>query len=564
MNNNFLLNKNNLNEEVYLKGWVKKIRKLGNLTFFDLRKETHLVQVVIEEKSKLNNLVQTLKNEDVIFLVGKVVERKSKNDNLYSGEIEINAKKIQIINKAKQTPLIIDNNTDALEPKRLEYRYLDLRREVNQKMLKQRSLLNQLIRSFFYEKDFIEIETPLITKSTVGGAGEFGILSKQKKDQNYSLVQSPQIYKQLLMYSGVSKYFQIAKCFRDEDSRSDRQLEFTQLDMEWNFIEKEDTINIINALLKEILFKFKKKENLEIAEMSYKDALKYYGTDKPDLRYENKIEDLTKYFSKSTYTFLSDSVLNNETIKGLYFKNKLSNNDLKKINETIKSQGSKGMAWLLVSEGEISGSLKNLKPKIKDKLRKHFNTNYGMLIVVYDKELSALEYIGRIRGIVAEKLNMIDESKDSLVWIKDFPLFIMDDNKKITYAHNPFTSPDEKGMKILNGKKELTTDLLLKIKSTAYDIVYNGTEIGGGAMRINEPQLQKQIFKLLGMKDKFIDQTFGWFLEAQTYGVPKHGGIALGIDRLLIILLNKSSIRDVIAFPKTSHGTDEMIKIIKG
>lgn len=561
MDNNFKLNKNNIGNTVELKGWVKKSRRLGELVFFDLRKEEEVVQVVVDSKSKFYEIAKKLRSEYVVSLKGKVVKRKEKNNNIPSGEIEIILSDLVIINESLQTPLIILDETDALEQKRMEYRYLDLRRNLNQKMLKQRSNFNKLIREYFYSNNFIEVETPIITKPTPGGAGEFKIISENHKGKYYSLVQSPQIYKQLLMYSGVSKYFQIAKCFRDEDSRADRQLEFTQLDCELSFTNQEEIIDLTNNLINKIIKNFGYEEINKFIKIKYIDAINNYGTDKPDLRFGNEIYDLTNILKETPIKFISDSILNNKKVKGIFFEGNLSNSEIKKIDETIKSQGSSGLSWIKINNNEISGSLKLLSNKNIDNIKSEMNIkNNGTIFFIIDENLKSLEYAGRIRLLVAEKLNLIDENKLSFLWVIDFPMFEKTDEGKIDSLHNPFTSVKEEHLKEFKEILPSDENNVLKLLSNSYDIVLNGTEIGGGSIRFSNSENQRKSFEIIGMSKKVIDENFGWLLEAQNYGVPTHGGIALGLDRILSILLKKNSIRDVIAFPKSSNGLDDMMK----
>ncbi len=559
--NNFKLNVKNIGDKVNLKGWVNKSRRLGELIFIDLRNEQDIVQVVVSSDSNAYEITNSIRNEFVISVFGEVIERKDKNPNIPSGDIEIKVSEIEIINKAEQTPMLIKDETDALEPKRLEYRYLDLRRNINQDILKKRSDLNRLIRNFFYENDFIEIETPIITKPTPGGAGELKVLSANHEDKYYSLVQSPQIYKQLLMYGGVSKYFQIARCFRDEDSRSDRQLEFTQLDLEMSFVKEEQVRNLINKLLKKIMYEIKGINiDEKIMEISYDEAMEKYGSDKPDLRFENTIYDLTNELIDTPINFISDSIELGKEVKAIWFDNaEISNSEIKKIEELIKSQGASGLAWAKINGDEISGSLKSLSDDNINIIKAKMNINNGILFMIIDNKIDALEYIGRIRLIIADKLNLIDENKFVFLWVTKFPLFEKNSEGNIESMHNPFTSINEDDLdKFRNLNKN--DDELLNIYSSAYDIVLNGSEIGGGSIRLSNISDQEKVFEHIGINKEDIEESFGWFLESQKYGIPEHGGIALGMDRILSILFNKSSIRDVIAFPKTTSGTDEMMK----
>lgn len=561
MKNNFKLDKNNINESVELKGWISKSRRLGELIFIDLRSGKEIVQAVINSESKAYEIANSLRSEYVISIKGIVVERKDSNPDLYSGEIEIQVEDINIINKAEQTPMIIKDETDALEPKRLEYRYLDLRRNINQEMLIARSKFNKIIRDHFYEADFLEIETPIITKPTPGGAGEFKVLSENHEGKYYSLVQSPQIYKQLLMYGGVNRYFQIARCFRDEDSRADRQLEFTQLDIEVAFAKQEAIINEINNLLIKIVKEFKGEDVSSFPIITYQKAMDKYGSDKPDIRFGNEIHDVTNLLKETPVNFILNEINSGKEVKAIFFEGDISNGEIKKLEDLIKSQGASGLAWARFDGEEVSGSLKSLSAENLFALKEELNINSnGIMFMVIDNKLDALEYIGRVRLNVADKLGLIDEDKLSFLWVVDFPLFEKNSQGEIESMHNPFTSiKDEHKDKFksltINDKEELLNTL-----SNAYDIVLNGSEIGGGSTRISDPEEQDKVFELIGITEEEIISNFGWFLEAQKYGVPEHGGIALGLDRILSILLKKESIRDVIAFPKTSNGTDEMMK----
>ncbi len=561
MNNNFRLRLNNINEEVELKGWINKSRRLGELVFFDIRKGQDLVQCVVTKESNAHEIANSLRTEFVVSVKGKVAERKDKNPELPSGDIEVIVDSIEIINKSEQTPMLIRDETDALEAKRLEYRYLDLRRNVNQSILKERSKMNRIIREFFYDLDFTEVETPIITKPTPGGAGEFKVISENHEGKYYSLVQSPQIYKQLLMYGGMDKYFQIARCFRDEDSRSDRQLEFTQLDLEQAFTTQEEVRTNINNLLIKLTKEIKGVEIDSIPVMTYEDAMTKYGSDKPDIRFGNEIFDLTEELKETPLNFIKDGISSGKEVKAIYFEDELSNGEIKKLEEIIKSQGASGLAWAKFNEEDIAGSLKSLSHENVNDIKTKINiNNKGMLLMIIDEKYDALEYIGRVRLLVAEKLNLIDQNVFAFTWVVDFPLFEKNSEGNLEAMHNPFTSiKDEHKDKFktlsINDKEDL-----LSISSNAYDIVLNGFEIGGGAIRISNAEEQDKVFELIGITPEEIESNFGWFLEAQKYGIPQHGGIALGLDRILAILLGTNSIRDVIAFPKTSHGTDEMMK----
>ncbi|BDU67588.1 MAG: aspartate--tRNA ligase [Candidatus Tyloplasma litorale] len=558
-NNNFNLNKKNIGSEVELKGWINKSRRMGELIFFDIRNKNKLIQAVVSSQSKSFKIANSLRNEFVVLVKGKIIKRKKPNPLMETGDIEIDVSDLKIINKSIQTPMLIKEETDALEQKRLQYRYLDLRRFSNQEMLIKRSNFNKLIRNFFYENDFIEIETPIITKPTFGGAGEFKVISSTETDKYYSLVQSPQLYKQLLMYGGVNKYFQIAKCFRDEKSRSDRQIEFTQLDMELSFTSQKEIINLINSLMIKIFKEFKNINLSKIPLMTYKEAINNYGSDKPDIRFENKIFDLTTIFENTSIEFIRKEINKKKFIKAVFFEKEISNSEIKKIQEIIKSQGAKIFAWGKLKDGKISGSFKDASNEEINLIIEKMNINKsGTLFTIIDENKNALEFIGRIRLLVAEKLNMLNPEEFALLWVIDFPLFEKNSDGKIESVHNPFTSIKEELRNELYELEFSKNYDLSKLISNSYDIVLNGTEIGGGAIRISNKLDQEKIFEILGLNKEEIQENFGWFLESQEYGIPTHGGIALGIDRILSIILNKETIRDVIAFPKTSHGTDEL------
>ena len=554
-----------IGKDIKITGWVKKNRRLGDLIFVDLRNIKGIIQIVFEAGNINFEAANHLRNEDVIEIHGKIVKRKNINKILPTGTIEIIAKELIVISKAKQTPLIIDDKTDALEPIRMEYRYLDLRRPLNQKMLIFRSEFNRIVRNYFYDLDFKEIETPLITRTTPGGADELKVISANHPGKEFSLVQSPQIYKQLLMYSGIDKYFQIAKCFRDEDSRADRQLEFTQLDLEMNFTSEKEIIVIIENLIKKL---WKKLISVDLITpfpvISYDEALEKYGTDKPDLRIKEIIYDFSKILEKSELTFISSPIKNNsETAKGLAFDGELSSSIIKKEVEIIKSEGGKGLAWARVENGKvIKGTLKKLsQTEVLDIIQLVRKDTFTLFLII-DEPKNALELIGRLTNRIAHKLNLIPSNTFEFIWVNDWPLFELNSDNKIDAVHNPFTSislDDLETFKAIDSEFP-DIDTLIKLKARGYDLVLNGSEIGGGAIRISDKEIQHKVFTLLGISEKEIESNFGWFLKAQDFGIPNHGGIALGIDRILSIILNKDSIRDVIAFPKSTKGTDEMSK----
>lgn len=554
MNNNLKLNKNNENEQIHIAGWVKKTRKLGELIFIDLRVCNDIVQIVVDKNHDSFDLVQSLRNEYVIEVKGKVVIRKNINKDLPSGEVEIFASEIKLISKSKQTPLIIDNETDALEQIRMKYRYLDLRRPNIKGIIQNRSKINHIIRNYFYENDFTEIETPIITKPTPGGANELKVLSQNHKDKYYSLVQSPQIYKQLLMYGGVEKYYQIARCFRDEDSRKDRQIEFTQLDIEVAFTNEQQIKTTIEKLLKKLWKDLINVDiNIPFESISYNDAINHYGSDKPDTRIENKLFLLTNDLKDTKINFISNAINNSKEVVAVSFEEKLSKSFIKKIEEKVKSEGAEGLISLRIENKKlIDGSIKIFNEDEIKKISEKAGKNSTTLFIIGEKK-ETLELMGRVRILVAENLNLLDENKFNFLWIEDWPLFLKDEEGKFESSHNPFTSVKESQIKDFMNNKNIES-----LISRAYDIVLNGNEIGGGSIRFNNFEQQSKAFEIIGLDKKTIENNFGWFLEAMQFGIPYHGGIALGIDRIMAIMLKQNSIRDVIAFPKTTRGTDEM------
>ncbi|NOQ50091.1 MAG: aspartate--tRNA ligase [Mycoplasmataceae bacterium] len=562
----------NIGQKITINGWVKKTRRLGELIFLDLRQQNHLTQIVVNKKSSSYELALSLRSEDVISVVGKVVLRKSKNDKILTGHIEIFANEISLISKAKNPPLILEEKTDALEELRMEYRYLDLRRPNLNKMIRIRSQFNQLLRTHFLEESFIEIETPYITKPTIGGAGELKILSQNHPNKYYSLTQSPQIYKQLLMYGGFEKYFQIARCFRDEDSRADRQLEFSQLDLELTFTSEQEVKSYIESLFVKIFKQFlNQKLKTPFLNLSYETALNNYGSDKPDLRFDYQLIDLSAIFSKSVIPFFATkfnqkniNLDEKKVIKAVCFEQNLSNNLLKKIDQDLKQQKSSGMFVVKIeNQKPINKNAGLLNDEELKQLLKLVNKKSFSCLIIVDEWKKSCEFTGKIRLSVAKDLDLIDEKKMSILWITDWPLFGLNENKDLESLHNPFSAialKDQKSFAEMMNTNKLNYENVLKLKSQAYDLVLNGSEIGGGAIRINDRKQQEQIFHVLGISTSELEKAFAWFLKAQEFGIPQHGGIALGIDRILAVLFNVRSIRDVIAFPKSSSGIDNMMK----
>ena len=536
------INENFIDKFIKIEGWVNKRRDHGNLVFIDLRDKSGIVQVIFDQSINRDcyNVAIKLKNEYVISITGKVILRSSDtiNKNLNTGKIEIIATSIQIYNSSKALPINLEEeNID--EELRLKYRYLDLRRPIMHERLKLRYEIIHEIRKFMHELEFYEIETPILTKNTPEGAKEFLVPTRIEYGKCFSLPQSPQIYKQLLMAGGIERYFQIARCFRDEALRADRQFEFTQLDIEMSFIKKEDIQEIIEKLLFKLFNKFLNiKIEMPMLKMKYKDAIHDYGSDKPDLRFDLKIIDLTEDFKNIKTDFIQKELLNNGKAGAIIIKNqKFTRSELESYVEYAISNGAKGLLWICNSESPISKFLP------KNFLSNILNENNTIFIMIGEYN-ETWKHLGRLRLHLGSKLSLIkDEYK--FLWIYDFPLFEYDNNsKKWNSVHHPFTRPSD-GWEMQS---------MENVTAVSYDIVLNGIELGGGSMRIYEKELQEKIFNFLGLDQTKMNEKFGFLLEAQEFGFPPHGGIALGIDRLIMLILKCNSIRDVIAFPKTPSG----------
>lgn len=554
---NTSLTLNNVGELVSLYGWVARKRDLGGLLFIDLRDRSGIIQLVIRPESECYETALSLKNEYVIKAIGKVVQREKKNEELKTGEIEIDVTELNVINQSKELPFSLTEYTNALEDTRLKYRYLDIRRnEIKEKIITRHKIM-QTIRNFLSSEDFIEVETPVLCKSTPEGARDYLVPSRVNPGKFYALPQSPQIFKQLLMVGGIERYFQIAKCFRDEDLRADRQPEFTQVDIEMSFVDENDVRALTEKLLAKVFKEIKGIDiSLPLKQMKYDDAIKYYGSDKPDLRFDLIIQDITNVFKNTEITFIKDSVLKNGVVNAIVIPNSESHftrKEIDKCTEFVRNLKASGLMYIKMEE-ELSGSIvKNLTDTEKEELIKALDLKKEDIAFLVVGEYKIVKNaLGALRCKIAKDLNLIKKNGYKLLWVTDFPTFeYSEEEKRFVACHHPFTSPkDEDVDKLLTDKEHCY--------SKAYDIVINGYEAGGGSIRIHDEKIQKKMFEALELSQEDIEEKFGFFVEALQYGTPPHGGLALGLDRLTMLLTETENIRDVIAFPKTASASDLM------
>jgi len=551
------INENNINEIVELSGWVSRVRNLGGLIFIDLRDRSGIIQLVVNPESKYYELANTLKNEYVINVTGKVVERITPNANIPTGKIEVIVEELNLINTSNELPFQIIDEVTALEDTRLKYRYLDLRRSTISKNLELRHKVTMSIRNYLDKLNFLEVETPILCKSTPEGARDYLVPSRIFNGKFFALPQSPQLYKQLLMVGGMERYFQIAKCFRDEDLRADRQPEFTQVDVEMSFVDENDVMTIGENLVANV---FKETKGIDIKlplmRMKYDDAINLYGSDKPDLRFDMHIEDITDILKNTNCEFLKKVIDENgiiNAIVGRGLASRYSRKEIDSLTDYVKTYKAKGLAYIKYGE-EISGSIVKLLTEeeiesIKDKLA--INDN-DIVFIISDKKKIVKTALGALRIKIARDNDMIRSDDYKLLWVTDFPSFEWsEEENRFMAMHHPFTAPcDEDVDKLLTDKEHCY--------SKAYDIIINGYEAGGGSIRIYNQEIQEKMFESLELTKEDIEEKFGFFVNALKYGTPPHGGFALGLDRLVMILAGTENIRDIIAFPKTASSSDLM------
>lgn len=545
------VNEKFLNQSVEINGWIRKIRKMGGIIFLDIADRYGIVQVILKKDCSFD-----LTRESVVNIKGKVVLRKNPNKNLPTGKIEIIATDISLLSKAQATPFVIEDDFVAFEDVLLKHRYLDLRRYTVQKKIIFRSNFIHALNNYLIEKDFIHIETPILAKPTPEGARDYLIPTRNGRNMFYALPQSPQIFKQLLMVAGFLKYFQIAKCFRDEDLRADRQPEFTQLDIEMSFIDENEIMSIIEDLLKTAI---KKTMGITLktpfARMKYEQAMNCYGSDKPDLRYDLQLIDLSSFFQKTKADIFKKILAKKQVIKGFFVKNiVITNKDFIQIKKYGIDKGLTSFYFTFKDKKCLFNSLnKNLEQEILENICQKFDFKNGSLIISCGPTKEVNETLGACRIKTNDLYKIGDDNNLCFVWIIDWPLFEYNKQEKIfVAAHHPFTSPTRESL------STFTTDKI-NAKARAYDLVLNGYEIGGGSIRITDPSIQQKMFEAINLTQKEIQTKFGYLLEAFKYGVPPHGGIALGLDRLIMLLTKSKSIKEIIAFPKNSHGMDLML-----
>ena len=545
-----------IGQEITLKGWVARRRDLGGLIFIDLRDREGIMQLVINPEkvsAEVMATAESLRSEFVIEVTGQVAAREQANDKLATGAVELNVTALTVLNTAKTTPFEIKDGIEANDDTRLRYRYLDLRRPEMLENLKLRAKVTHSIRNYLDELEFIDVETPFLSKSTPEGARDYLVPSRVNKGHFYALPQSPQITKQLLMNAGFDRYYQIVKCFRDEDLRGDRQPEFTQVDLETSFLSEQEIQDITEGLIARVMKETKGIEvTLPFPRMKYDDAMALYGSDKPDTRFEMLLQDLTDLVKGVDFKVFSEA----PAVKAIVVKGAADNysrKDIDKMTEVAKQYGAKGLAWIKVVDGELNGPVAKFLTSIQGDLTSALGLeDKDLVLFVADTLEVANATLGALRGRIAKELGLIDNDKFNFLWVIDWPMFEWSEEEgRYMSAHHPFTLPQAETAHELEGE-------LAKVRAIAYDIVLNGYELGGGSLRINQKELQERMFKALGFSVEEANDQFGFLLEAMDYGFPPHGGLAIGLDRFVMLLAGEENIREVIAFPKNNKATDPM------
>ena len=549
------LRASDIGQEVVLNGWIQKRRNLGGLIFCDLRDKTGITQIVFDDKipQSLFDKADTLRSEYVVGVKGKVAERESKNPDLPTGDIEVFVSDLIIYSTADTPPIYIKDDDNVDDNLRLKYRYLDLRKKKMQDNLTFRHKLAKLTRDYFSENGFTEVETPVLIKSTPEGARDYLVPSRVNKGRFYALPQSPQMFKQLLMVGGTDRYMQIVKCFRDEDLRADRQPEFTQIDLEMSFVDMDDVIEIQEGYLKRV---FKEMKGVDIQtpfpKITYDEAMERYGSDKPDTRIGFELQDITELVKDCDFKVFTDAIDAGGSVRGICVTaaaEKYTRKKIDKLTEQVKSYGARGMVWMKVTDDGVSSSVnKFFTPEQLKEIADTMGAAAGdLILIISDRNKVVFDSLGFLRRHVAGEMGLLDDEDYKLLWVVDFPLFEYDEDEGQYHAmHHPFTSPKEEDAGLL--KTDPT-----KAKANAYDIVLNGVELGGGSIRIHDRQMQEDMFRALDMTQEEIDEKFGFLVEAFRYGTPPHGGLAYGMDRLVMLLTGEKSIREVIAFPKNQN-----------
>ena len=545
-----------IGQEITLKGWVARRRDLGGLIFIDLRDREGIMQLVINPEkvsAEVMATAESLRSEFVIEVTGQVSAREQANDKLATGAVELNVTALTVLNTAKTTPFEIKDGIEANDDTRLRYRYLDLRRPEMLENLKLRAKVTHSIRNYLDELEFIDVETPFLSKSTPEGARDYLVPSRVNKGHFYALPQSPQITKQLLMNAGFDRYYQIVKCFRDEDLRGDRQPEFTQVDLETSFLTEKEIQGITEGLIARVMKETKGIEvTLPFPRMKYDDAMALYGSDKPDTRFEMLLQDLTDLVKGVDFKVFSEA----PAVKAIVVKGAADNysrKDIDKMTEVAKQYGAKGLAWVKAVDGELNGPAAKFLTGIQEDLTRALSLeDKDLVLFVADTLEVANATLGALRGRIAKELGLIDNDKFNFLWVVDWPMFEWSEEEgRYMSAHHPFTLPQADTAHELEGD-------LAKVRAIAYDIVLNGYELGGGSLRINQKELQERMFKALGFSAEEANDQFGFLLEAMDYGFPPHGGLAIGLDRFVMLLAGEDNIREVIAFPKNNKATDPM------